>query len=99
MSNETTTTTTPAATPKRHRHTVRGIVVSDKMDKTRVISLKRTRRHRLYQKKLVRESRLFVHDEKNESKVGDVIIAISSSPLSKNKHYRMTKIVEKRVGE
>jgi len=98
MSNETTSTTT--ATPlKRHRHTVRGIVVSDKMNKTRVISLKRTRQHRLYQKKLVRESRLFVHDEKNESKVGDVIIAISSAPLSKNKHYRITKILEKRVGE
>ena len=83
----------------RHRQSIKGIVVSDKMDKTRVVEIKRTLRHRLYQKGLVRRSRLFVHDEKNESKVGDVVLAVSTRPLCKNKNFRLTKIVEKRVGE
>lgn len=87
------------AAPIRHRQVIRGVVVSDKMNKTRVIEIKRTLRHRLYQKGLVRKSRLFVHDEKNESKVGDVITAASTRGLSRRKNFRLIEIVEKRVGE
>jgi small subunit ribosomal protein S17 len=83
----------------RHRQVIKGIVVSDKMAKTRIIEIKRAKEHRLYQKKLVRRSRLFIHDEKNESKVGDLIQAVATRPLSKNKSFRLVKILEKRVEE
>jgi len=91
---ETEKTTTDTRTRK---HLVRGVVVSDKMDKTRVIEIKRTLKHRLYQKGLIREKRLFIHDEKNESKVGDKVIAVASRPLSRHKNHRLYKIVEKRA--
>ncbi len=79
----------------RQRQEIRGVVVADKMNKTRIIEVKRTLRHSLYQKGLQRRSRFFIHDEKNESKVGDTVIAVSSRPLSKNKHFRLQKIAEK----
>ena len=84
-------------TEKRHQPTVRGVVVSDKMMKTRVIEVKHGRQHRLYHKKMISSSRLFVHDEKNESHTGDVVLAALSRPLSKNKHFRLVKVLEKRV--
>lgn len=92
--------TTEAQTAERKRaRFVRGVVVSDKMAKTRVIELKRSLRHRLYHKGMVHSRRLFVHDERNESKVGDTILAVSTRPLSKNKSHRLFKIVEKKAGE
>ncbi len=92
-------TTAPAEeATQKHRQTIKGVVVSDKMHKTCVIELKRTLRHRLYQKGMSRRTKVFVHDEKNEAKVGDVVIAIATRPLSKLKNFRLMKIVEKRVG-
>ncbi len=79
----------------RKKQLVRGLVVSDKMSKTRVIEVTREHPHPLYAKKTVRHTRLFVHDEKNESKIGDLVIAVSSRPLSKHKSYRLSKIIEK----
>lgn len=76
---------------------VRAIVVSDKMDKTRVIQLKRSVPHSLYHKKIFRTTRILAHDESNESKEGDLVLATSCRPLSKNKHFRIKKVVEKRV--
>lgn len=81
------------------KQVVRGVVVSDKMTKTRVIEIKRTQDHRLYHKKLIHQKRLFIHDEKNESKIGDVVMAESTRPLSRHKNFRLVKIVEKRVTE
>jgi len=94
MATEETKTTTDERSRKR---LIRGVVVSDKMDKTRVIEIKRTLTHRLYQKGLMRAKRLFIHDEKNESKVGDKVLAVTSRPLSRHKNHRLYKIVEKRV--
>lgn len=88
---ETTTTTTTV----RKKQVIKGVVVSDKMAKTRIIEIGRDYAHRLYAKKTERHSRIFVHDEKNESKTGDTIIAVSTRPLSKNKSFRLQKIVEK----
>jgi small subunit ribosomal protein S17 len=79
----------------RKKQVVKGVVVSDKMSKTRVIEVAREIPHRLYAKKTERHTRLFVHDEKNESKVGDVVLAVYSRPLSKLKNFRLTKILEK----
>ena len=81
------------------RQVIRGVVVSDKMLKTRVIEVKRTYDHPLYHKKLIHQKRLFVHDEKNESHTGDVVLVASTRPISKNKNFRLLKIVEKRVQE
>lgn len=94
--------TAAAETPDtdvRKKRLIRGVVVSASMNKTRVIEIKRTLKHRLYHKGLVRGRRLFIHDEKNESQVGDKVLAITSRPLSKNKNHRLFKIVEKRVAE
>jgi small subunit ribosomal protein S17 len=79
----------------RKKQVIKGVVVSDKMSKTRVIEVAREYPHRLYFKKTERHTRLFVHDEKNESKVGDTVLAVSTRPLSKNKNFRLSKVVEK----
>jgi small subunit ribosomal protein S17 len=89
-----------AKAPAEARHqaqTVRGVVVSDKMNKTRVIEIRRTVKHGLYTKSLVRRSKLFVHDEKNESKVGDLVMAVATRPISRHKNFRLMKVLEKRV--
>lgn len=85
--------------PKPHRQLFKGIVVSDKMHKTRVVEVQRSRTHSLYHKKLHRNSRIFVHDEKNASRQGDTVIAISTRPLSRHKHFRLLRVVNKRVEE
>ncbi len=71
-----------------------GVVVSDKMSKTRVIEVRNTLRHSLYHKNLVFKKKFFIHDEKNESKVGDKIMAVPTRPLSKNKNFRLLKVIE-----
>lgn len=81
---------------ERRRQFITGVVVSDKMDKTRVVVVKKAKVDRLYHKVVQRDRRFYVHDERNESREGDTIMAISCRPLSKNKHFRMTKVVEKR---
>lgn len=81
----------------RHRQIFKGVVKSDKMDKTRVMEVPRSMPHYLYLKKTYRHTKLFVHDENNESHVGDTILAVSDRPLSKNKHFRLLKVVEKGI--
>jgi small subunit ribosomal protein S17 len=88
--------TTEVAQNKR-RQEIRGVVVSDKMNKTRVIEIKRSLRHSLYHKNMTRSSKVFIHDEKNESRVGDVVTALATRPLSRHKQFTLLKIVEKRV--
>lgn len=79
----------------RHRQEIRGVVVSDKMAKTRVIEVKRSGTHGLYHKRVKLSSRFFVHDEKNESRVGDLIVAALVRPLSKNKNFSLVRIETK----
>ena len=86
-------------TKRKLPRTIEGVVVSDKMMKTRVVEVKRTIRHALYRKNLIRRSRFFVHDEENKSKVGDTVIAVSTSPMSRHKNFRLYKIVEKRASQ
>ncbi|MBI4404883.1 MAG: 30S ribosomal protein S17 [Deltaproteobacteria bacterium] len=74
---------------------IRGVVVSDKMNKTRIIEIRRTIQHALYTKKLVRKTRLFIHDEKNESKIGDTVLAVPTRPLSRHKSFKLLSVVEK----
>lgn len=72
-----------------------GVVVSDKMDKTRVIKVSWNTTHSRYRKVLRMSGRLYAHDEKNESHIGDRVQIMETKPLSKLKRWRVTQVVEK----
>ena len=72
-----------------------GRVVSDRMDKTVVVRVERTFRHPLYGKVIKRAKRFKAHDPRNECKIGDRVEIIEARPLSKDKRWRVTKILEK----
>jgi small subunit ribosomal protein S17 len=72
-----------------------GIVVSDKMDSTIVIAIVERVRHAVYGKTVQRTKKLYVHDEKNEAKIGDRVRVQETRPLSKLKRWRLTEIVER----
>lgn len=77
------------------RKTRTGIVVSDKMDKTVVVAVKDRVRHPLYKKIINRTVRIKAHDEMNECHDGDRVQIMETRPLSKDKRWRVTKIIEK----
>ncbi len=77
------------------RKTRTGMVVSDKMDKTIVVAIEDNVRHPLYKKIVKRTVRLKAHDENNECRKGDVVEVMETRPLSKDKRWRLTRIIEK----
>lgn len=86
----------PEPTDLRSARKVReGVVVSDKMDKTRVVLVSWSTTHSLYHKVLRRSSRFYAHDEKNESHTGDKVQIMETKPMSKLKRWRITQILEK----
>ena len=72
-----------------------GVVTSDKMNKTRRVEIPRLVKHQRYGKYIRRRTVCHVHDENNESHVGDTVEIMETRPLSKTKHWRMTRIVTK----
>src|ERR1700693_3617475 len=72
-----------------------GIVTSDKMDKTRRVEIPRIVKHPRYGKYIRRRTICHVHDEQNESHVGDTVEIMESRPLSKTKHWRLVRVVVK----
>lgn len=84
-------------TERNSRKVLRGTVVSDKMDKTIVVEINTSRSHPLYGRHVKTTSRFKAHDENNEAKVGDIVEVMETRPLSKDKHFRLVKIVEKAV--
>ncbi|HCJ65862.1 MAG TPA: 30S ribosomal protein S17, partial [Elusimicrobia bacterium] len=72
-----------------------GIVVSDKMNKTRVVLVTRQLRHSLYEKVIRKKKKYYVHDEGNLAHLGDKVKIIESRPLSRLKRWYLTEIVEK----
>jgi len=72
-----------------------GLVVSDKMEKTIVVSIVNKTLHRLYKKYVVRTKKVKAHDENNEAHIGDTVRVIQSRPLSKEKCWRLLEIVER----
>jgi len=72
-----------------------GVVSSDKMNKTRVVTLLRHTRHVLYEKVLRRRTKLYVHDEKNESRAGDTVSVMGTRPISKLKRWRLVSVIKK----
>jgi small subunit ribosomal protein S17 len=72
-----------------------GLVTSNKMTKTIVVSVQRQIKHPKYGKFIKRTSKFMAHDEKNESNIGDMVRIVETRPLSKNKCWRLVEIVEK----
>ena len=72
-----------------------GLVVSDKMDKTIVVSVEDRVKHPLYGKVIRRTSKLKAHDEQNEAGVGDRVLLAETRPLSATKRWRVVEILEK----
>ncbi len=77
------------------RKTRVGKVVSDKMDKTVVVTVEDRVAHKVYKKIIGRTYRLKAHDENNECGVGDIVRVMETRPLSKDKRWRVVEIVEK----
>ncbi|MBF0387348.1 MAG: 30S ribosomal protein S17 [Candidatus Omnitrophica bacterium] len=77
------------------RKTLIGIVLSDKMEKTRVVQVSSTRPHSKYPKQVKFHTKFKAHDEKNEAKSGDVVEMMETRRLSKDKRWTITSIVKK----
>ena len=77
------------------RNTRVGLVTSDKMDKTIVVSVTDNVKHPLYNKIVKRTYKLKAHDENNECRIGDRVKVLETRPLSKDKRWRLVEIVEK----
>ena len=77
------------------RKTQVGIVTSDKMDKTVVVSIKDRVKHPLYSKIVNRTVKIKAHDENNECGIGDRVLVMETRPLSKDKRWRVAEIIEK----
>ncbi len=81
---------------ERNRRKVRiGIVVSDRMNKTIVVELRRTMKHPLYERVIRTKSKIYAHDEKSEASPGDKVRVMECRPLSKTKHWRLVEVLEK----
>jgi small subunit ribosomal protein S17 len=81
----------------RSNQRVTGVVVSDKMDKTVVVAVNRMVKHPVYKKYIRRRSKFMAHDEQNSAHVGDTVEIVESRPLSRNKRWRLTKIVARQA--
>ena len=75
--------------------TATGEVVSNKMDKTISVQVSRKVKHPLYEKYIKRSTKFMAHDENNECNEGDVVVIEESRPLSKNKSWKLQKVVSK----
>ena len=83
------------ATERNDRKTLRGYVVSDKMQKTIVVDVEDRVKHALYGKVMRRNKTVKAHDENNEAGIGDLVVIAETRPLSADKRWRLVEIVEK----
>ena len=74
---------------KKTNKTLRGVVVSDKMDKTIVVSVTRFVEHKKYGKRIKKTKKYKVHDENNSKKVGDTVEIVETKPISKDKRFKV----------
>ena len=77
------------------RRTRTGLVVSNKMDKSVVVSVERKVKHPIYGKFVKKTTKFMAHDEKNECGIGDTVLIQETRPLSKNKNWRLVQILER----
>jgi small subunit ribosomal protein S17 len=88
--------TQPAEQAERgQRRMAIGVVTSDKMNKTRRVEIPRLVKHPRYGKYIKRRTICYVHDEQNSSHKGDTVEIAESRPISKNKHWRLVRVVTK----
>ena len=78
-----------------YRKTLRGFVVSDKMDKTIVVEVEERVKHALYGKVLTKTNKFKAHDEDNVAGIGDRVLIMETRPLSATKRWRIVQILEK----
>ncbi|HKY99136.1 MAG TPA: 30S ribosomal protein S17 [Gemmatimonadaceae bacterium] len=86
---------TENSTARASRKTRVGLVVSDKMEKTVVVSIERRVQHPVYGKMVRHTKRFKAHDERNEAKTGDTVRIMETRPMSKDKRWRVVEIVER----
>src|SRR5699024_6078268 len=86
---------TAAAPERNYRKTLRGVVVSDKMDKTIIVEIEYFKQHALYGKIMRRTKRVKAHDEQNTAGIGDSVRLAETRPLSKSKNWRLTNEMER----
>lgn len=72
-----------------------GLVVSDRMQKTVVVSIERMVQHARYKKVLKRRTKVKAHDERNQCHVGDRVLIVECRPLSRDKRWRVSKVIER----
>lgn len=82
-------------TKRNERKTRVGRVISDKMDKTIVVAIEELVQHKLYKKSVKRTIKFKAHDENEEAHIGDRVAIMETRPLSKEKRWRLVKIVER----
>jgi small subunit ribosomal protein S17 len=96
MSDPATGATGAKTASDRHARKIReGVVLSNKMDKTAVVAVIERVRHPKYGKFMMRTKKLYAHDETNDVNVGDKVRLMETRPMSKNKRWRVTEIVER----
>ena len=95
MSDNVTAEATMPARPQKVEKV--GRVVSDKMDKTVVVSVDSVRRHPLYHKRITRSKKFVAHDETNACKAGDLVRIEETRPMSKRKRWIVREIVEQGI--
>lgn len=84
-----------APAERRVRKVMRGMVMSNKMDKTIVVQVNRKVRHPLYEKFVSKRTKLYAHDDQSEANVGDIVEITQTRPMSKLKRWRLLRIVQK----
>ena len=84
-----------SSSERPYRKTMRGYVVSDKMDKTVVVAIEDRVAHPLYKKIVGRTYKLKAHDEENACGIGDKVKVMETRPISKDKRWRVVEIIEK----
>lgn len=89
------TSSTGGKEPRNDRRIIRGTVTSNKMQKTIVVEVRRKVRHPLYEKYVSKRTKLYVHDEQNEGRIGDIVEVMSTRPLSAQKRWRLLRIVQR----
>ncbi len=80
---------------KVNKKTYTGQVVSDKMEKTIVVAITTKNLHRLYKKYVTRTKKVKAHDERNDAHIGDTVKVVECRPMSRDKRWRLTEIVER----
>lgn len=92
---EAQTNQEPSGRTESRRREMIGVVTSDKMQKTRVVMVERRLSHGKYGKFMTSRKKYKAHDEKNEYKVGDRVLIVEARPLSREKRWRVEKLIER----